>query len=98
MNEKKRQEKQRLEIRVTPNAGRSEITGWKDGALRVKIAAPPEKGKGNKELIDFLSRALGIRKSAITIVAGRTGRNKTIAVEGMNREEIINKIQDTMTK
>ena len=98
MNEKKRQEKQRLEIKVTPNAGRSEITGWKDGALRVKIAAPPEKGKGNKELIDFLSGALGVRKSAISIVGGRTGRSKTIAVEGMSREEIVNRIQEIINK
>ena len=45
----------RLAIKVTPNAGRNEITGFKDGVLQVRIAAPPDKGKANKELIDFLS-------------------------------------------
>jgi len=98
LNEKNRQEGCRLEVKVTPNAGRSEVTDWKDGALQVKIAAPPEKGKANKELVDFLSRALGVRKAAVSIVTGLTGRNKTIAVEGMSREEIIAKIQDTITK
>jgi uncharacterized protein len=98
LNEKNRQEKQRLEIRVTPNAGRNEITGWKNGSLQVKVAAPPEKGEANKELVDFLSRSLGVRKSAISIITGLTGRNKTITVEGMNRDEIINKIQDTINK
>jgi len=97
-NEINRQEERRLEVKVTPNAGRSEITGWKDGALQLKIAAPPEKGKANKELVDFLSRALGVRKSAVSIVTGWTSRNKTIAVEGMSREEIITRVQDTINR
>ena len=98
MNEKNRQEDRRLEVRVTPNAGRNEITGWKDGALQVKVAAPPEKGKANQELVDLLSRALKVRKSAISIITGLTGRKKTIAVEAMSREELIARIQDTISR
>jgi len=82
-----------LEVRVTPNAGRNEITGWKDGALQVKVAAPPEKGKANKELVDFLSRELGVNKTTIKIVTGMTGRKKTIAVEGMSREDILKRLK-----
>ncbi len=78
-----------LLVKVTPNAGRNEITGFTDDALRVKIAAPPVKGKANKELIDFLSRALGVKKSSLSIVKGRTGRNKVIAIEGMSRDDIL---------
>ena len=96
MNEINRQEN-RLAVKVTPNAGRNEITGWRDGALQVKIAAPPEKGKANKELIDFLSQALGVKKSAVTIITGLTGRNKTIAVEGLSREEIENKLKSSLS-
>ena len=93
MNEKNRREDRRLEVRVTPNAGRNEITGWKDGALQVKVAAPPEKGKANKELVDFLSRELGVNKTTIKIVTGMTGRKKTIAVEGMSREDILKRLK-----
>jgi uncharacterized protein (TIGR00251 family) len=82
-----------LAIRVTPSAGRNEITSWRDGVLQVKIAAPPEKGKANKELIDFLSKALGVKKYAISIIKGHTSRNKVIAIEGMNREEIITRLK-----
>jgi uncharacterized protein (TIGR00251 family) len=82
-----------LSVKVTPSAGRNEITGWRDGALHLKIAAPPEKGKANKELIDFLGRKLGIKKSAISIIKGQTGRNKVITIEGMNREEIIKRLK-----
>jgi uncharacterized protein (TIGR00251 family) len=82
-----------LSVKVTPNAARNEITGWRDGALQVKIAAPPEQGKANKELIDFLSRTLGVKKSAMRIIKGQTGRNKVIAIDGMNRGEIVNKLK-----
>ena len=82
----------RLAVKVTPNAGRNEITGFKDGVLQVRIAAPPEKGKANWELIDFLSKTLGIRKSSILIVKGQTGRNKVIIIEGMSGDEIIKRL------
>jgi uncharacterized protein (TIGR00251 family) len=97
LNEKNRQESRRLTVKVTPNAGRNEITGWRDGALLVKVAAPPEKGKANQELVDFLSRALGVRKSAVAVVKGLTSRNKDIIIEGMSREEIENKLKSSLS-
>ena len=92
MNDNKRHGNQWLPVRVTPNASRNEITGFRDGALQVKIAAPPSGGKANKELTDFLSRTLGVKKFAITIVKGQTSRNKAIAIEGMSREDILKRI------
>jgi len=82
----------RLSVKVTPNAGRSEITGFTEGVLQVKIAAPPVKGKANKELIDFLGKSLGVSKTSIAIVGGQTSRNKVIAVAGMSSEEIIRRL------
>jgi uncharacterized protein (TIGR00251 family) len=81
-----------LAIRVTPNAGRNEITGWRDGVLLVKLAAPPVGGKANKALTDFLSRKLGVKRAAITIVKGQTTRNKIIDIKGMSGEEAIEKL------
>jgi len=82
----------RLALKVTPNAGRNAITGVKDGVLQVKVAAPPDKGKANKELIDFLSESLGVRKSAIEIITGHTGRNKIISIEGMSQQEVLKRL------
>jgi uncharacterized protein (TIGR00251 family) len=98
LNYTKRTGNRRLEVKVTPNTGRNEITGWRDDVLQVKIAAAPEKGKANRELIDFLGRVLAVKKSDISIVKGETSRNKSIEIEGMSREEIITKIRDTITK
>lgn len=82
----------RLAVKVTPNAGRNAISGVKDGILQIKIAAPPDKGRANKELIDFLSDRLGVRKSAVTIIKGETGRNKVIDIEGMDRQQALKRL------
>jgi uncharacterized protein (TIGR00251 family) len=84
----------RLAIKVTPNAGRNEIIGLKDGVLHIKIAAPPEKGKANKELIDFLAEKLEIRKSAVLVVKGQTSRHKVIIIEGMVGDEVLKRLID----
>jgi uncharacterized protein (TIGR00251 family) len=82
----------RLTVRVTPNAGKNSITNPDDDIWKVKIAAPPVEGKANRELIEFLSDKLGIKKSAITIIRGQTGREKVIEVLGMSREDIRKKL------
>ena len=81
-----------LSVRVHPGASRNEVAGFSGGMLQIKIAAPPEKGRANRELTDLLSRLLGVRKSAISIVKGATGRNKLIAVEGLTAGEILKRL------
>ena len=78
----------RLTVKVVPGASRNEIAGFNDGVLRVRVAAAPERDKANRELLVFLSKALGLRKSALAIAGGRTGRTKTINVQGMTTEQI----------
>lgn len=73
----------RLRLRVTPNAGRDAIEGYEnlaDGTevLRLRVAAVPDKGKANAAVIALLSKALGLPRSALRLVAGETARLKTI--------------------
>lgn len=71
----------KLKLRITPNAKKSEITGWLDDhTLKIKIHAPPVEGKANEELIRFLAKSWGIKKSEITILSGETGRDKLVEV------------------
>jgi uncharacterized protein (TIGR00251 family) len=81
-----------LRLRVQPNAGRSEVIGLTDGVLQVRVAAPPVKGKANKELTALLSQALGLSQSSLTIVKGHTSRNKVIAIDGLSQEDVINRL------
>jgi len=76
----------RLNVRVQPNAARSQYVRYEDGVLHLRIAAPPVKGKANRELIDFLSRLLDLPWSALSIEKGHTSRLKTLAVTGSPEE------------
>jgi hypothetical protein len=75
-----------LTVRATPKASADKIEGvatWPDGpALKIKVAAPPDKGKANAAICALLARALGVPKSAVTIKSGQTDRRKVVAVVG----------------
>jgi uncharacterized protein (TIGR00251 family) len=72
-----------LRVKVIPRSPKSEIAGaMADGTLKVKIAAPPEKGKANEALCAFLARHYGVPRSAVTIVSGHTAALKLVRIEG----------------
>lgn len=66
-----------LKIIVKPNASKSEILGYDESrqAVKVAIAAPPDKGKANKEVIKFFSKLL---KRKIEIKIGLKSREKVL--------------------
>ena len=63
-----------------PRASRSEIAGEFDGALRVRLAAPPVDGAANRELIRVLAKELKVPPAAVAIVAGSASRSKTVRI------------------
>ncbi len=75
----------RLKLRVVPNAPKSEIVGsyGDDGALKVKLKAPPVDGKANAELIEFLAKTYKVQKGKIAIISGHTCRNKVVEIDGL---------------
>ncbi|MDD5591130.1 MAG: DUF167 domain-containing protein [Dehalococcoidales bacterium] len=85
----------KISLRVCPGAPRNEVLGFTDGVLRVKVAAPPVKGKANRELLSFLSRLLGIKERDLAIIQGQTSRNKTVAVSGLSNQQVLDRLQDT---
>jgi uncharacterized protein (TIGR00251 family) len=68
-----------LDIKAIPGASRTELAGIKDNRLRVRIAAAPEDGKANGELIAFFARLLGCPKRALVLERGEKSRQKTLA-------------------
>ena len=77
-----------LVVRVTPRSHKNEIAGADGKALRVKLTAPPVGGAANAALCEFLARALGVRKSAVTLVAGQSSRHKVVRVEGITADQV----------
>ena len=72
-----------MSIRVTPRSARPGIGEWKSDPggrpfLEVRVAAAPADGAANDEVIKLLAKALGLPKSALTIVSGHTARLKRI--------------------
>jgi uncharacterized protein (TIGR00251 family) len=75
-----------IDVRVIPRAARPGLAGTRDGALLVRLNAPPVEGAANEELIAVLAKALGVPKRAVTIVAGERSRAKRVAVSGITRD------------
>ncbi len=77
----------RIVAHVRPNAGRSEVIGYAEGVLQVRLAAPPVKGKANQALIALLSDILKVPRSSIAIEKGLTSRKKMIAITGLGQDQ-----------
>jgi uncharacterized protein len=78
-----------VEVKALPGASRSAVAGLRDGALLVRVAAPPEKGKANDELRACLARELGIARSAIELVSGASSRRKRLSLPIETREALL---------
>lgn len=73
-------------VRVQPRASRTNVAGELDGALKVRLAAPPVDGEANEELIRFLAKLFDVPRAQIVIRSGQTSRNKLIAIDGISVE------------
>jgi uncharacterized protein len=73
-----------LRVRVKPRASRDALGGERDGALVVRLSAPPVEGAANEALQRFLGKTLGIAPSAVQILKGLTGRQKLVAIAGLD--------------
>ncbi len=72
---------ERLAVRVSPGASRSQIVGrMADGRLKVRIAAPAEGGRANAALVKLLAEHLGVRPQAVVLIAGHGSRDKIVEV------------------
>jgi uncharacterized protein len=70
-----------INVKVIPKSSKTELAGVQpDGTWRVKVAAPPEKGKANQALCEFLAKHLGVPKSSVRIISGETSPRKRIRV------------------
>lgn len=71
-----------LDVRVIPRAKRTEAAGLRNGALLVRLAAPPVDGAANTALVAFLASTLGVPSRAVQLLSGERGRQKRILIAG----------------
>jgi uncharacterized protein (TIGR00251 family) len=77
-----------LDVRVIPRARRTAIEGVREGALLVRLAAPPVDEAANDLLVAFLADLLAVPRRAVRIVAGARGRRKRLAVAGVTAAHV----------
>jgi uncharacterized protein (TIGR00251 family) len=82
-----------IAVKVVPRAAKDEIVGWLEGALKVRVAAPPEDGRENRALETLLASALGLKKNAVAVAGGASSARKRVAIEGLPRDEIVRRLE-----
>lgn len=81
-----------LKVKVVPGASRTQLSGWLGDALKVRVSAPPEKGKANAAVEALLAGTLGLPVKSVRIVAGKGSQQKLVEIEGLSAAELRRKL------
>jgi hypothetical protein len=73
-----------LMVRAQPGASRERIVGMLEGALKVAVTAPPEKGKANEAIEQLLAAEFGLPRGNVRVVTGATARLKRVRIIGVD--------------
>lgn len=82
-----------LSVKVVPGASRSRIAGRLGDALKIQVAAAPERGKANEAVIRLLAESLGVKPGQIELIAGQTQPRKTFRIAGMEQQALDEKMR-----
>jgi uncharacterized protein (TIGR00251 family) len=86
-----------LTVKVVPRSSENSISEIQpDGALKIKITAPPVEGKANAALIKLLAEILSVNKSEIEIKSGQSSRMKIVRINGVS-QEVVNQAVNRIT-
>ncbi len=84
-------------VRLVPRASKNEISEiLNDGTIKIRLTASAAQNESNKALIEFLAGVLEVEASRIEIVAGETGKEKLVTVQGMDTETVQQRILDQL--
>ncbi len=85
-----------LAVHASPGAGRTQVVGRHGDALKVRVAAPPERGRANEALAALLAEAFGVGAKDVTLVGGETSRSKRfrLVVDPAAFEERLDQVLD----
>jgi len=76
-------------VRVAPRASRDAIEGEYNGALKVRLTAPPVEDRANDALQRLLAKRLNVPVSAVRIVSGEKSRTKRVEIAGVTRAQVL---------
>lgn len=82
----------RFEVTVSPGAARTELVGRHGTGWKVRVAAPPERGRANESLVRFLAGVLGVPRDQVRVAGGPGSRRKLVEVDGLAADEIARRL------
>jgi uncharacterized protein (TIGR00251 family) len=77
-----------LAVRAQPGAKKDGVLGRHGGAVKVAVTAPPEDGRANAALVEYLKNWLGVKRSRVVLLSGEKNRNKVFLVRGLTPAEL----------
>ncbi len=80
-------------LHVQPRARRSELAGVHNGALKLKVTAPPVDDAANRAILEFFSSLLNVSKSGLSISSGAKSRNKILRIKGLSLSRFLELIR-----
>ena len=83
-------------VLVQPHAKRVGVRGEHAGALRIGVAAAPERGKANQAVAAVLSEALMVAASDLELHAGAAHRTKRFLVRGLDSAELRRRLANAL--
>ena len=82
----------RLEIRLKPRSKSDRVGIAEDGTIAIAVTSPPVDEKANRHLLELLAERLGVPKSTLSLIRGKHGRNKTVALQGLTKNDAIRRL------
>ncbi len=83
-----------MAVKVQPRSSKNQLAGEQEGALKIKLTAPPVDGEANQALIAFLSTCFKVPKKTISLLKGDSSRDKLLEIIGIDQKDIIKLIRD----
>ena len=77
-----------VDVRVIPRAKKTQLAGAREGAVLIRLAAPPVEGAANDALVDFLATILDLPRRNIRIISGERARHKRVSIAGATADAV----------
>jgi uncharacterized protein len=88
----------RVRLRVSPGARRTEVAGRYGDGWKVRVSAPPERGRANEAVLDLLADTLELPRRSLSIVSGHGAREKVVLMEGVGPAEIERRLDRVLSR
>ena len=82
----------KLPVKVIPASSRTCIAGWLGDTLKVRVAAPAERGKANAAVEATIAEAVGVSAECVRIVMGQTSARKVVEIAGLTESEVYRRL------